>query len=389
MLRAGFVLPIESAPIPDGAVAVADGRVAWLGSAASSGRPSWPLRDLGPGVLLPGLVNAHTHLELSALGGRVAGGSFTEWAASVVATRPLVGPEAGREAVRVALAELERGGTVAVGDVSNRLEHLDLLGGSGLSAVVFYEQLGWDPARARETLDRADARLRELVAPANVTARLAAHAPHSVSPELLRGLAARGGPAAMHLAESPEEVRFLSRGDGPWREFLRARAGNVPFAAPGLSPVAYAEGLGLLHPGLVAAHCIHVDAGDIGRLARHGVSVVACPRSNRALGVGVPPVPALLAAGVNLALGSDSLASAPTLDVLDDALALRREFPALPAGALVRAATRGGALALGFDQLGSLAPGRRAALAFSPGPASPEDPEAFLVSGRARLRRVA
>jgi len=389
VLRAGFLLPIAAGPIAGGAVAVRDGRIVWVGTADSSGRPSWPVRELGPGVLLPGLVNAHTHLELSALRDRVTGAGFTEWVAALVEARGLVAPEATREAVRSAISDLEQRGTVAVGDVSNGLEHVDLLGESRLSAVVYYEQLAWAPERARRVLDQAEARLRELRLPAHVVVRLAAHAPHSVSPPLLRAMAARGGPAALHLAESPDEVRFLRTGDGAWSDFLRARVGGVDFDAPGLSPVAYAEALGVLHPGLVAAHCVQVDASDVGRLARHGVSVVACPRSNRRLGLGVPPVPELLAAGVNVALGSDSLASAPSLDVLDDAVALRREFPALAPGAILSAATLGGALALGFDDLGTLVAGRRAALAFAPGPPSLDEPEAFLLSGRARVRSVA
>ncbi len=390
LLRAGWVLPIEGDPIADAAVAVSEGRVVWVGLASDSGRPGWPVRDMGPGVLLPGLVNAHTHLELSALAGSVSGArGFTEWVRALVEARPGVAPEDARAAARDAIAGLEAAGTMAVGDVSNSLEHLDLLGQASIDAVVFYEQLAWDPARAGEVLERADLKLRGLALPANVEVRLAAHAPHSVSAALMRGLVARGGPAALHLAESPDESRFLRSGDGPWREFLLARVGNIPFDAPGQSPVAYVEGLGALHPGLLAAHCVQLDAPDIARLASRRVSVVACPRSNRALGLEVPPVPELLAAGVNVALGTDSLASAPSLDVLDDAVALAREFPSLAAGAILRAATLGGARALGRGELGSIAPGRRAALVFAPAPVDLADPEGFLLSGRARLRRVA
>lgn len=390
ILCADWVLPVVGPPIAGGAVAISAGRVSWVGKAASPECPAGPRRGLGPGLLLPALVNAHTHLELSALAGRVAAGAgFTAWVARLVEARAGLSREELRGAARDAIAALASDGTAAVGDVSNGLDHLDLFAGQPLQAVVFFEQLGWDPRRAAEVLERAEARMKDSPAPPNVQVRLAAHAPHSVSAALFAGLRARGGPAALHLAESADEVRFLRDGDGPWLDFLQARLGPVPFEAPGQSPVAYVDSLGVLQQGLVAAHCVQVDARDVARLARHGVSVVVCPRSNRALGVGVPPVPELLAAGVNVALGSDSLASAPSLDVLDDARALAREFPALPRAAILRAATLGGARALGLRDLGAIAPGFRAALAFAPAPAGLADPEAFLLADRARLRRAA
>lgn len=389
MLRADWVLPIAAPPIRDGAVVVVSGRIHWVGEAASRERPRGSERDLGAGVLLPGPVNAHTHLELSALAGRVpAGVGFTRWVEAVVEARAGVSRDQARTATAAAVRALDAGGTAAVGDVSNALDHLDLLEGADFESVVFFEQIGWDPARAEEILARADERLRDVTSE-RASVRLAAHAPHSVSAALMRGLVARGGPFALHLAESPDESRFLRDGDGPWREFLERRVGQVAFAPPGSSPVAYVARLGALRPGLVAAHCAEVDAADVERLASTGVSVVACPRSNRTIGVGIPPVPTLLGAGVNVALGTDSLASAPSLDVLDDAVALAREFPELPADAIVRLMTAGGARALGLHDIGTLEPGRRAALAYAPAPGPVDDPQRYLLSGEARLRRAA
>ena len=150
----------------------------------------------------------------------------------------------------------------------------------------------------------------------------------------------------------------------------------------------YADRLGALHPRLVAAHGVQLDAVDREILARRGVHVVLCPRSNRHLGVGAADVPALLASGVRLALGTDSLASAETLDVLDDAVLLHRQFPALDPGAIVRMATLGGAEALGLDDLGAIAPGKRAALAFAPASGVDADPHELLLSGGVRLEPV-
>jgi cytosine/adenosine deaminase-related metal-dependent hydrolase len=380
---------VSGPPIRDGVVAVHAERVAFVGPRSSAEAPAGSILDLGNTIVLPGLINAHCHLELSALAGRVAGGrGFTAWVSDLVAARASVAPDQTRSAAAEAIRGLERSGTVAVGDVSNALEHLDLLADSSLEAVVFYEQIGWDPAKAPHILANADARLAAVggARPApNVSVRLAAHAPHSVSAALFRGLVARGGPAALHLAESSDETRFLATGEGEWRAFLEERVGDVAFAPPGLSPVEYARGLGVLHPGLVAAHCVQVGAADRARLAEAGVAVAVCPRSNRALGVGLPPVPELLADGVLVALGTDSLASAPSLNLLDDAVALHREFPLLDPAAILRMATQSGARALGLGDLGTLAPGKRAALCCARASGDVADPVAFLLSGAARI----
>ena len=394
ILTAGWVLPIDGAPLRDGRVAIRSGRVAWVGLAGDPGEPEAPVRRLGDGVLLPGLVNAHCHLELSHLAGTPpsSGAGFVAWVEGVVASRGRHAEAEIAAAVDLAVTGLEAGGTVAIGDVSNTLAHLDRLRASSLSAVVFLELLAWDPAQASATLAWGEGLLRERAAALRpgLELRLAAHAPHSVSPELLQQLAERGGSATLHLAESPEETRFLAAGDGPWRAFLASRGlGQVAFSPSRMSPVRYADSLGVLHPRLVAAHAVQVDAADCGVLAERGVHVALCQRSNASLGVGKADVPALVAAGVRLALGSDSLASAPSLDVLDDAVLLQRQFPALEPGAILRMATRGGAEALGFPDLGTIAPGQRAALAYAKAPSPPRDPEAFLVSGEARLGRVA
>lgn len=389
-IATSWVVPVDRPPIRDGRVVVEGDRVAWVGPASDPAAPEGPVRDLGPGVLLPGLVNAHTHLELSHLEGVAPlGRGFVPWVEGVVAARAGADEEEVAARTAEAITSLEKRGTAAVGDVSNRLAHLDVLGESRLRAVVFLEVLAWDPARAAETEGWADERLAAARRHDRVQVRLAAHAPHSVSPELLRRLVARGGIGALHLAESPEESRFLASGDGAWAEFLVRRGlGDVPFAPPGTSPVRYADDLGLLHPGLVAAHGVQVDAADREILARRGVFVVLCPRSNRNLGAGTADVPALLAAGVRLCLGTDSLASVDTLDVLDDAVFLARQFPGLDPAALVRMATAGGAEALGLEDLGTLAPGQTAALAFAAAGTPPRDPYAHLLSGEARLRTV-
>jgi cytosine/adenosine deaminase-related metal-dependent hydrolase len=391
ILRSSWVVPVTSAPLRDGCVAVDQGRVVWVGVPGGPGRPDAPERDLGAGVLMPGLVNAHCHLELSHLRGRLdVSQGFVPWVRALVEARGAARPETVREAIVLAVREVEASGTVALGDVSNALLHLDVLERSSLEAVVFYELIGLDPAKAAEVLSAARERLAALGGTSRTRVRVAAHAPYSVSPELLRLLAGEGGPAAIHVAESEAESRFLASGEGEWREFLAWRGlGDVPFPARGQSPVGHLAGLGVLHSRLVAAHCVRTDGEDHRALARAGVHVALCPRSNRALGVGMAPVPELLSAGVRLCLGTDSLASAPNLDLWEDALALHREFPAIEPAAIVHMATRGGAEALGLPGFGEIAPGARPGLVYTSAAGPGRDPYEALFSGEVRLRRVA
>jgi cytosine/adenosine deaminase-related metal-dependent hydrolase len=311
---------------------------------------------------------------------------------AVVAARARETPNVLRAGAERGIEQLIAAGTVAVGDVSNGLAHVDLLAASSLRAVVHFELIGWDPERAEAVLRAADAGLAALPPEweaSGVSVRLAVHAPHSVSPALVRRLVERGGPAALHLAESPTERRFLRDGDEAWSDFLKERGlGHVVFRPTGLSPVRYLDSLGALRPGLLAVHCVQTDAADHALLARRGVFVAVCPRSNRNLEVGLPPVPSLLAAGVRLCLGTDGLASVGTLDVLDDVRLLRQAFPELPLQTLVRMATLGGAEALGFGDLGSLEPGKRAALVHARAAGPVADPLEHVVSPNARLRQV-
>src|SRR5262249_40182104 len=186
-------------------------------------------------------------------------------------------------------------------------------------------------------------------------------APHSVSAALFEGLRRAGGPAALHLAESPSESRFLATGNGDWAEFLRDRGlGHVAFAPPRTRPVPYVDGLGVLHERLVAPHAAPPPS------AGRGAPGAVCPRSTRRAGAGIPPVPAMLEAGVRVCLGTDSLASVDDLDLLQDAAALHREFPDVAAEGIVRMATAGGAQAPGFRDPRTPAPPTRAPLPSAP-----------------------
>lgn len=390
LYRAAFVLPVTSPPIRDGYVVVRDGVVAGVGPIAA--RPSVPgisEVDLGSTLLLPGFVNAHTHLELSHLEGAVPGDrGFVPWIEDQLRARAERSSEEVPVGIDRAIAALETGGTAAVADVSNSLAALKSLSASGLHALVLHEILGFDPARAEAVMEQTTAAraaaLAEVGAGAANSAirvEVAAHAPHSISRELFALLMKSGGVRSIHVAESRSEDEFLNHGGGEWREFLDRRVGPVPFTAPATGPVRYLDELGVLTKGLLAVHCVRVDEDDARLLARRGAVAVLCPRSNEFLGNGVPPLAMLLGSGIALALGTDSLASCASLDVLEDARLLSRRFPRVPKSLLLHALTRGGALALGFDRLGEIAVGAPARFAILPfDGAAPADPAAFLLN---------
>jgi cytosine/adenosine deaminase-related metal-dependent hydrolase len=200
----------------------------------------------------------------------------------------------------------------------------------------------------------------------------AAHAPYSVSEALFRAVAdwnaPRRGPQMVHLAESRAEMEFLANGNGFCEGLLKRRGRWVPgFQPPGLSPPAYLHDLAFLGPRTLAVHGAWLSAGDSELLAATGTWLVLCPRANRYTGAGAPPVAELVQAGVNLALGTDSLAGNRDLNLFGEMLWLYQNFPAFPGDLWLRLGTLNGARALGREgDYGSLEPGKRAAVGFIP-----------------------
>jgi aminodeoxyfutalosine deaminase len=397
ILHARWVLPIAGTPVDDGWVSVEGDRVAAVGRerrGVPSDGASAPAReiDLGRVALLPGLVNAHTHLELSYLAGAVASAArVPDWIRQVIALRrEEPDPEAPRilAAARAAIAALRRGGTALVGDISNTLVTVPLLGEAAFPAAVFYELLRLRAEDADDVCAAAAGRLAALERPADVRVWLAPHAPYSVSPRLfqcLRRELDRLGPSRMsvHLAESAEESELLGRGTGPWRALLEELGAWDPaWVVPGCGPVEYLERMRVLDRRTVAVHGVHASRADLQRLQVAGATLVTCPRSNRHVGAGDPPVARFYESGVPVAVGTDSLASAPDLSVWGELSEMRRLAPGVPPGRLLASATLVGAQALGFgDALGSIEPGKRASLLAIPIPSAVHDVEAYLVSG--------
>lgn len=383
LYRAAWILPIDSPPLRHGWVAVDRGRV----SATGTGTPPdvGETFDLGHVAILPGLVNAHTHLELSWMRHQVPPGvSMPEWAARLMALRRTVSAEPPVPIVD-AVRDVRAFGTSLVGDVTNSLAAYEPLLDSDLAGAIFRELFGFNSPAPGDLVAAARAQLEALMPVAWLRPSVVPHAPYSVSPELFRAIAAASGDRAIsvHLGESAEEVQFLRDGTGAWRELLgQLDVWRDDWQPPACGPVEYLDRLGLVGPHLLAVHGTQFTEEELGRLARAGATVVTCPRSNRWTGAGAPPIERFYASGVRVAIGTDSLASVEDLNVFAELAEVRRLAPGVPAARLLDSATRAGAAALGFSaDYGTIAPGKLADLLAVRLPSRVEDVEEYLVGG--------
>ncbi len=374
ILTARWVFPVASPPVEDGAVAVRGRRILAVGRRAEvlAAFPEGERWDLGQAAILPGLVNCHTHLEIGPLPSAPAA-SFVPWLLQVIAHRRAADPDGESRTAEAGVRSLVVSGTTCVGEVSTSGRSLDPVLRSGLRGIVYREILGLAPdeAAARSAAARGDVRaMQEAASGGLVRIGLSPHSPYALSEELFSACAAlvqdTGVSPAIHAAESAEEVAFLSCADGPIPRLLYPAVGcaSPPARRRADSPIAYLAAQGALAWRPLLIHAVHVDDDDCRLMSRHGVRVAHCPRSNARLSAGVAPVSLLLAHGIPVGLGTDSLASAPTLDLWDEMrYALAVHAGRLDAAAVLSMATLGGARALEVaEDVGSLEVGKAADL---------------------------
>jgi cytosine/adenosine deaminase-related metal-dependent hydrolase len=363
--------------IADGAVALDNGRVVAVGPRTEVEGRHGPGERLDA-VILPALTNAHTHLELSHLAGRIPGGDgLAAWVERLVALRAREGDDGADVAIADAIEALQRAGVAAVGDVSNTLAPLSPLAWSGFAGTVFHEVFGFSEERAQKALAEAQA-AREM-APTGTTGlwvALSPHAVYSTHPGTIASLL-RGGPASIHLAEDPGERIFCATGQGPFAALAR-KLGATDRDLKAVARSAVARVASWLGPRSLAVHLVDLDDQDLRDLRRSGATAVLCPRSNRHIVGRLPDLPRLLAAGVPLAVGSDSLASSPSLSPLAELAALRRAFPQIEPGRFLPLAWNGAAV--GLKGMGRLAPGSSPGILAAPlGGSRPPEPFAWLL----------
>lgn len=404
---ARWVLPITSGVIEDGGVAVSGTRIVGVGARAelASKFDGAAVEDFGEAALLPGLVNCHSHLELTAMRGYLEReeGDFFAWLKKLTIARELrMTADDIRASATWGVVEAVRAGVTAFGDASSAgAAPLQALREVGARGIVFQESFGPDPSAARTQFEKLKddvARLLETNSDGTsarsgdeidnggevsnggddhklVNIGVSPHAPYTVSAPLLELITAYALserlPLMMHAAESRAETLLLREGRGPFADGLRAR--GIEWRAPGLSTIQYLSSLGFLRARPLLAHCIDADEADIALVKESRARVAHCPKSNAKLGHGRAPFAAFVRAGLDAGLGSDSVASNNTCDLLEEArfAALlsrsagdaRDDERMLTADDALRAATAGGARALGLEhKIGALAEGFEADL---------------------------
>jgi aminodeoxyfutalosine deaminase len=363
IVAADWFFPITAPPLSGGGALLEKGRVRAVAPLADLRirHPDTPVLSLPPGAVMPGVINAHTHLELASLDRIPAGGGFTGWVARLTEAKEALDPDTIERGVRQGAADLKRCGTVCVADIANTFPTAPILAEEGLGGIVFTELIGTDPALlapfAAEKIEEGRGGIATLPS---------CHTPFSCSAALLTANARlasdRGTPWTLHLAESADEVALLQEGKGPLVDFLRSRGrSEEEIPRPALHPVFYAESIGCLDESLIAVHLVQTGEEEIALLARRGVRPCLCPSSNLHLAGGLPPVSAMLEAGLRPALGTDSPASADSLNLFGEMEILLDS--GVEADTILKMATLFGAeaLRLGAD-FGRIEKGNRPAL---------------------------
>ncbi|MGD9856364.1 MAG: amidohydrolase family protein [Planctomycetaceae bacterium] len=367
-LRARWMFPVDQPPLAEGVIEIENGRIVRLGSGGSD-----DANNLGDVAIIPGLVNAHTHLEFSNLTCPIGPAApFTDWIRGVIAARrPRAGSISG--AIDQGLQECAAAGTTLVGEIATGNESVDRFADTTSAGVVFRELLGTSGAAVEQQLEIARRHLTDGEGEGEgqraVIRGLSPHAPYSVSAELLERcvqLAVEEHvPVAMHLAETPEERELLGRGSGQFVALLKdLGAWRGRFWMPEGTIQSYLDVLSQA-PRALIIHGNDLTSAEIEFLATQPqMAVVYCPRTHRYFDHPPHPWRTLLERGVRVALGTDSRASNPDLSLWNDVLFLRRHFDDVPAATLLELATIHGAAALGLaQQTGTLTPGKSADLA--------------------------
>jgi 5-methylthioadenosine/S-adenosylhomocysteine deaminase len=371
--HARWVIPVTRPPLAEATVSVSGAHIAYVGPRRDA--PPGDDVELGDAVLLPGLINTHTHLELTAMRGLLTGFEFVTWIRTLTAARAAVlTPDAMRDAARLGIAEGLAAGITTYADTCASGVVLGALREMGVRGIMFQEVFG--PAESQRADAMAGLRaavdaLRPLETDL-VRLGVSPHAPYSVHEDLMIDAAAyavgAGLPVAIHLAESDAEIAFLREAEGPFADGLRAR--GIPVVRRAHSPVHLLVELGVVLARPLLIHCVKLDESDIAFIAHYGCPVAHCPTSNAVLGHGIAPLRELLDADVVVGLGSDSAASNDRIDILGEARlatllqSTRLQRPnTLPAREALALATIGGARALGLDdRVGSLDVGKEADL---------------------------
>jgi len=374
ILAAEWVLPISFPPISAGALAIQNDLIVSVGTLdqVQEQFPGAPVSDFGRAALLPGFVNVHTHLELTRFRDTLETADFPAWIAELVRRKR---EETTRDdllnSARLGCEEAIKSGVTTVADTAESDVVFPALIDSGLRGIVYQECFGPDPRIAGESLKALSEKLDAMgERPGRIRIGISPHAPYTVSSELYRRATElaleQGLDLALHVAESADELSFMSDGSGAFGIALKKR--EIAWQPPGVSTIEYLNSLGVLEAGPLLIHCVQASRSDFALMAANGARLAHCPKSNAKFGHGIADLIEAQRAGVVCGLGSDSVASNNTFDLIEEGRfcalfhrAAKRDGSVLPAAEVLRLMTLDGARALKWDDaIGSLEAGKKA-----------------------------
>ena len=360
--RAGWVVADSKTIFRNGFLHIENGIIKDVGRGRGPGGVN--IIDHGPGAIMPALVNTHTHLELTALKGRVTlDQGLSSWVKSLIKERESAGEQDLRDSAADGIREIIQSGCGAVGEISTLGLTWEAMAASGIYGIWFKEFIGNISTGSQDKFDAHQDHIDQ---------SLAVHAPHTTSTETIIALKKmtlqRNLPFSIHLAESDDEYLFITTGKGTWADFLAER--DIKFSEwdlPATTPVKYLNKIGVLDEHTIAVHLLHTDRKDLEILKKNGVHVCLCPRSNQGLHKRLPDLEGMLAAGIKPCLGTDSLASVDTLSIFDEMAFVSEYFPQVAPADILEMATFSGAKALGLGhQIGLLHPGCKGVFTYIP-----------------------
>ena len=377
-LQAAWVIPIAGDPVTDGEVVAEAGRIVEVRPASS--RNAGDRLDLGNCALIPGLINAHTHIDYTVMRGRLEDLSFFSWIRTLVGLKPRLDERDWLVSARLGATEAVRSGITTIADATDSGAALDAALDIGLRGIIYQETFGIDESVPAEAIvGNIRQRIKEHRQKAKgsrIQIGVSPHSPYTVRAELFRRLAefckSEELPVCIHAAESLDEGRFLRDGSGPIGELFAER--GIAWQPPGTTSITYLDSLGILSDRTLLVHGVQLAAADRPLLQRYDLGWVHCPKSNAKLGVGAALfglmegcyTPGMARVG----LGSDSVASNNTMDLFEEmrfavllARAQGRRVGLLTARRILEATTIGGARCLHLEnEIGTLEPGKRADL---------------------------
>jgi 5-methylthioadenosine/S-adenosylhomocysteine deaminase len=366
-------------PIEDGEVTVEDGRITFVGKAMARADDRM-VHDFGMAAILPGFVNVHAHLEYTVMRGLLEDMAFFPWIRTLTALKQYLNLDDWVTSATFGAAEMLAAGITCVADACDAGASLSALATAGMRGIVYREVFGIEAeppiaetvSHLKTRLHAMRSQLHRLGTSDRIELGISPHAPYTVRSDLFRALRAYAEeerlPQTIHLAETPAEVELIRQGTGPFADMFERR--GIKWTPPKVSPTRYLADSGALTPGTLVVHAVHLDETDATILKEHGCVVAHCPKSNGKLGAGFAPIRMLRNAGLDIGLGTDSVASNNSADMFEEmreavfqSRSREQDTTALTARDVLNMATLGGATVLGkAGEIGSLEANKRADL---------------------------